>query len=194
MTDLLAIKKKKRAKNPKFLRTDGHKKKRLAKVWRGAKGLHNKIRIGILGKNKVVKIGYGTPAKIRHIELSGLKKITVSNVKDLSKINPKSETALIANVGLRNKMEIIKEAIKKKIIIFNIKNPESFLKESEEKRKQQAEEKKKEELAKRDKEKEKIKTKEEVKKKEEKKEEELNPEEKEEQERREKEKLLIKKQ
>lgn len=193
MTNLIEVKKKKRAKNPDFLRSDAHKKKRLKTGWRSARGHHNKMRLVKRGYRRLVKSGYGTPATLRDFETNGIKKITISNLNDLSKVNPKTECAIISNVGLKRKIELVKEAIKRKIIIFNVKKPEEFLKLVEEGRKKQAEEKKKAELAKKEKEKVKEKTKQEVKKKEETTEE-LNEEEKQEQERKEKEKVIIKKQ
>jgi len=189
MKELLEIKRKKRKKNPDFIRSDAHKKKKLAKVWRYPKGLHNKLRLRHKGHRAVVGPGYRMPRAVRGMEISGLRKVIVNNVKDLGEINAKTECVQIADIGLKKKIEVVKEAAKKKIIIFNVKDPALFLKKAEEGLKQKEEERKKRELRKKEKGKGEAKKKEE---KEEKKE--LSEEEKQEQERREKEKLIIKKQ
>ncbi len=194
MKSLLEVKKAKRAKNPHFLRSDAHKKVRIKTGWRKPNGHHNKMRLSLRGYRQKVRIGFGTPASLRNYEISGLRKVIVRNMAELLKTDPKKDLAVIANIGMKKKLELVKEAIKKKITLSNVKNPEEFLKQAEEARKKRAEEKTKEAASKKDKEKTKEKPKEEQKKKEEAEEKELTPEEMEEKERREKEKLLIKKQ
>ena len=142
MKELLALKQKMKSKNPDFVRTDGHKIKRLKSGWRKPRGLQNKIKLGISGRGARVKIGYGTPKDVIDVERNGFKKIIVHNVKDLAKVDLKSECILIAKVGMKNKIEIVKEAMKRKIVFSNIKNPDLFLKESEEKLKKRKEIKK----------------------------------------------------
>jgi large subunit ribosomal protein L32e len=190
MNNLLEIKKKLNRKKPNFIRSDAHKKKRLGKNWRHPKGHHNKMRLCKAGHPGLIEVGYRMPVAVRGLEISGLKKVLVHNLKELEKLDSKKECALIANIGARKKVEIVKEAAKRKIIIFNVKNPEAFLKGVEESLKKRKQDKEKAEQEKKSKEKKK-----EAKPKEEKKEEkELTPEEKEEQERKEKENLIIKKQ
>ena len=190
---MLEIKRKMNAKRPDFIRSDAHKKKKLPRKWRKPTGHHNKMRLAERGYRTTVKVGYRSPGKVRYLELTGLKKTSVRNLNDLSKIDPKKECADISNTGMKKRMEMVREALNKKITIFNVKNPEAFLKECEEKLRQRKESKKKAEESKKDKEKTKEKVKGEAKKKEEKKEE-LSEEEKKEAEKREKEKILIKKQ
>jgi len=193
MNNLLEIKKNMKRKAPSFIRSDAHKKKRLGKNWRFPKGHHNKMRLGKAGHPGLVEVGYRMPRAVRGLEISGLKKIMVHNLRELEKLDAKKECAIIAKIGMKKKIEIVKDAVKRKIIIFNVKNPEAFLKGADEAMKKRKEQKQTAEQEKKSKEKKKEEKPKEA--KEEKKEEkELNPEEKEEQERREKEKLLIKKQ
>ncbi|MCX6800947.1 MAG: hypothetical protein NTZ73_02055 [Candidatus Diapherotrites archaeon] len=66
------------------------------------------------------KIGYGNPAEIRGIHPSGYVEVRVHNVKELEKINPKTEAGRIsATVGKKKRNEIIVRANEKKIKILN---------------------------------------------------------------------------
>jgi len=92
----------------------------------------------------------------------------------LEGFNPKEEIVLIARVGVKNKIEILKKCIENKYNVSNVKSPEGFIKEVEDNLN-----KKKKEI--KDREEKRKKTKEKaLKKKEEKKEEEKTEEEKEE--------------
>jgi len=194
MKELLELRKRIKSKKPEFIRQDSHKKKRVKRSWRSSKGLHSKMRLKLKGYRRSVEIGWGSPRQVRGLSPEGLEKIAVSNINDLKKIDAKKQGALISgNVGLKKKLEIIKEAEKLKIKILNIKDPEKYLKYAEEFLR-----KKKEEKLEKEKQKEKKKT---EKKKETKKEEktieekvEVTDEEKKKQEKEEKDKVLTKKQ
>lgn len=188
-------------KLPKFTRQSSHKKKRLGTKWRRPKGLHSKMRLQFRGYKGIVKIGFGTHKELKHINRQGLREILIHNLNDLEKIDGKVEGVIIAKtVGLRNKIEIIREAVKKNIIIINVKKPEEFLKiidEGIKKKKETKTEKKKE---KEEKKKELEKKAEEKKKKEEpagkgkeSKDDELTEKVKKEEDKKEKDKVLIKK-
>lgn len=178
-------------KKTKFIRQDAHKKSRLGNKWRRPKGLHSKMRLGLKGYRKSISIGFGSPRKTRNLHSSGLKLIVIKSLKELEKINTKKECIAIAKtIGLKKKVEILKQAIKKNIKVVNIKDVNKFLKDVEEKIKKTKEEK------------EKLKKKKEVKKKEKEKaaekktiEEkvEKTDEEKKEEEKKEKDKILTKK-
>lgn len=174
----------------KFTAQDSHKKKRIKKRWRRPRGLHSKMRLSLRGYRKTVKLGYGNPRKKRHMR-KGLRNVLVFNKNDLENID-KDAGITIANVGRKKKKEIVEEAVKKKITIFNVKDPQEFLKEVEEmmKKKKQEKEKKEEEKKKVKKEK-KEELAEKIKKEEEKKEGKTEEEIKEE-EKKEKDKLLTK--
>ena len=184
MTEIKKIAKKKK---PYFTRSDSNKKLRISKGgWRKPNGLHSKMRLAHRGFKKTVSIGYRNPAIIRGLEKSGMKKVLVMNLDDLKKIDVKNSIAVIGNIGLRKKIEIIKEAQKRKISLSNVKDLSKFLESADKSMAERKERKKKIEEKRAEAKKEK------KEKKEEKKEEELNPEEKEKQERLEKEKMIIK--
>ena len=95
----------------------GRKKKQ---VWRKPKGRDNKMREKRKGYPGVVSIGYRKPKKATPV--------LIHNVKDLEKIREK-DFVVLGNMGKKKKIEIVKKAKEKKIIISNI-NVEKFLKEN----------------------------------------------------------------
>ncbi len=128
-------------KKPDFIRQDSHKKGRVKARWRRARGLQSKIRLAQKGYRLKPKIGYGAPKEIKHL-VKGIKAKTISTIKELKNIS-KDEGIILTKIGLKKKIELIKEALKSKIIILNMKDPELFLKQTEEKLKQKKELKKK---------------------------------------------------
>ncbi len=178
-------------KKLKFIRQDAHKKSSLGNKWRRPKGLHSKMRLSKKGYNKIVSIGYGSPRKTRNMHSSGLKLTIVKSLRDIEKIDAKNECIAVAKtVGLKKRIEILKQAIKKSINVVNIKDIDKFLKDVEEKIKKSKEEKEKlkKEKEVRKKEREKAPKKKTIEEKVEK-----TDEEKKEDEKREKDKLLTKK-
>ncbi len=101
-----------------FKRTEWNKRKKLGEKWRRAKGRDNKIRRGLDGVK--VKVGYGTPVKVRSIHPSGLKEVIVGNLDDLKKIDKKTTAVRISStVGLKKRTEILKQAKKEGIKVLN---------------------------------------------------------------------------
>ncbi len=180
--NLLKLRKQIKSRKPAYNREDSHKKAKLEGLgWRRPKGHHSKMRHGIKGKNKLIEVGYGSPRAVKGLHKSGLREVLIHNVNELEKIKSKEDGIVIASVGLRNKMDIVREAEKKKLTILNLKNPSEFLKKSEELLKSRKESK--QEVSKEKKEKKSV----------EKKVEELSEEEKKIQEKKEKDKLLTQK-
>lgn len=139
----LEIRKLLKAKKPKFLRQDGHKKLRLGNKWRRPKGIQNKVRLNIRGYRKRITVGYKSPADVRGFHRTGLEMIKISSIKELKTLNPKTQGAVISNtVGQKKKLAICEEAKKLNIKILNIKS-EDFIKNVKEKleKKKEAKEK-----------------------------------------------------
>jgi large subunit ribosomal protein L32e len=89
--------------------------------WRKPKGNDSKMRLQIKGYPPIVKVGYGTDAKLRHLHPSGLKPVRVFNVSELDRLNPAEHIVIIASsVGLRKRLQIIEAARAKG---FRISNP-----------------------------------------------------------------------
>lgn len=188
---LLKIKKEIKAKKPKFIRQDAHKKARLRKCWRKPKGLHSKMRLRKGGYRSCVSPGYGTPATLRGKNKKGIIPVEVNNLSDLKKIEESQGAVISTRVGQKKRMEIAKKASELGIKILNIKNIEEYLKKVN-----QEIQKKKEAKQTHMKEKEKKKEEREKKASEKKKEdlaEKVTDEEKKEQEKKEREKILTKK-
>jgi len=179
----------------KFTRKDITKKKRISDSgWRKPKGITNKKRLNRKGHTANVRPGYGTPNAEKNKKAS-LEIITIKNLQELEKINPKTQCVVIGRCGKQKKLDLIKTAEEKKITIINLKvekykeNAQEFFAKREKVTKARAEElKKKEEEAKKD-----AKDKKKEDKTEDKKEEtEISDEEKQKQEKAEKDKILTK--
>jgi large subunit ribosomal protein L32e len=115
-----------RKKKPSFIRQEYYKLPRLKLVWRKPRGIDSKQHEGKKGKGAKPDVGYGTPESIRGMHGAGYFPIVVNNVKEVSKIDTKTQAAVIAGAVGRNKRnEIIKAANKLKIIILNPKKGET---------------------------------------------------------------------
>ena len=114
-----------RKKKPRFIRSDTNKSKKLKKLWRKPKGMHNKLRLGKKGHGKMPSPGYQAPRALRRINLA--RKI-VANVDGMENLNA---MIISSKVGARKKLEIVKRAIEKKIRILNLKNPQIFVEETQ---------------------------------------------------------------
>jgi large subunit ribosomal protein L32e len=109
----------------KFLRRDsarhfqfGKRRKKMLK-WRRPTGRDNKMRDRRRGYPARVSIGYKNKKESKKL-------ILVQNIFDLEKVQ-KGNLILLANVGKKKKIEIIKKAHEKKIEFVNI-NTAKFLK------------------------------------------------------------------
>ena len=142
---LLELRNEMKAKKPDFVRQDAHKKKKLEEKWRRPRGIHSKLRRKFRGKGKHPSIGYSSPKKVRGLTREGLKPVLVHNLNELKTLRD-GEGAVIARIGLKKKIEIVKKAIEMKIKLLNVKNPEKFLEDAKaklEERKKKAEEREK---------------------------------------------------
>ena len=109
---------------PKFIRRNWTKASRLGKgrknkqVWRRAKGRHNKVREKRKGYPIKVMVGFRKKKEERNL-IDGKKPILVNNVNGLERIK-NGEIAIIGNIGNKKKVEIIKRAKEKKILVYNL--------------------------------------------------------------------------
>jgi len=147
MKELLALKKKIAKKRSYYVRSDAHKRVCIPLKWRTPRGCHNKIRLKKRGKVSHPNPGVASPRAVRGMTRHGLRPIQVETLKQLESINLKTECALINNVGKKKRIELLKHAISKKIMVLNFKNPESAIQQIEEARskKQESSKKKKDE-------------------------------------------------
>lgn len=107
----------------KFLRSDITRHSRLGKnrkklqVWRKPRGRHNKIRLKRVSYPVSPNIGYASEKKNAG-KVKGLIPILVHNIADLEPIR-KENIIIIARVGAKKRLEILKRATEKKIPIAN---------------------------------------------------------------------------
>jgi large subunit ribosomal protein L32e len=145
MKKLLEIKKIKKAQKPRFLRRNfmKNKRSRVNDAWRAPRGLHNKLRRRRRGVGQWVMPGYKMPCAVRGLTVQGLEPVVVENVAQVSALDASKHSAILkGSAGKKNRIAMVTEALKKKISILNMKNPEAFLKQCEEQKKQKKTEKK----------------------------------------------------
>ncbi|HEY7535503.1 MAG TPA: 50S ribosomal protein L32e [Thermodesulfobacteriota bacterium] len=109
--DLLRARKKVSATRPKFVRQESWRYIRLAENWRKPKGVDNKMRKQVSGVPPLVKVGYRGPKKARGLHPSGYKDKLIHNIRDLEKLDPKTDAARIGHsVGRRKRIDIVNKA------------------------------------------------------------------------------------
>ena len=124
---LLKVKQDKKSANPRFIRQDIHKKKRLAKLWRKPRGCDSKKRL-MKNNRLIVKPGYGTPKSLRKRDKSGKTIVQVTSVDDMVSLDPKEHTVILSKkTGLKNKIKLLNELIQKNFTIHNIKDPKQYI-------------------------------------------------------------------
>ena len=108
----------------RFLRIDTCRFSRLGKnrrklqKWRRVRGKSNKMRLGRAGYAKVPKVGFKTSRKEAG-KVSGLVPRLVHNMTELESLG-KDNIAILARIGARKKLEMIKRADELKIKILNL--------------------------------------------------------------------------
>jgi len=144
MKELVKLRRNVKAKKPKFLRQEAHKIKKLDNKWRKPKGLDSKMRRGLRGYRRVARIGYGSPKKVSGLNADGFKEARVRNLADLSNVKEGYIVVISGRVGLRKKVELLKEIEKLKFKVSNVDDIKKFLKDAEgrlKKKKKEADEK-----------------------------------------------------
>ncbi len=159
--DHITTRKDLKRKKPEFRRQDSHKKKRVSRTgYRRPKGLQSKVRLNKRGYVKKVTPGYGSPSDVKNMDPKGLFPFIVENKSQLDTLDSSREGAIIASsVGERKRIEIMQEALSKKITLLNVKDPEAYIKDIQDRLKEKketrkhlkAEKKKKEESKKQEK-------------------------------------------
>ncbi|MBC8435273.1 50S ribosomal protein L32e [archaeon] len=110
-------------KKPKFYRSSWNKMHKLGKKvkakrkWRASKGRDSKVRLRERGYSRRPAIGWGAD-KTNAGKVNGYVAVRVETEKDFEKIE-KGQAAIIASVGKKKRMELIKIAETKKIVVLN---------------------------------------------------------------------------
>ena len=109
----------------KFIRQDSFryskigKNRRKLQKWRRPKGGDSKMRLQRKSYPVSPAVGYKSPRKERG-KINSLTPSLVYNVKDIKKLG-KNAIVILARVGAKKKIEIIKQAQESKIKILNVK-------------------------------------------------------------------------
>ena len=132
--DLLELRKQIKSKKPSFIRQDFHKKKKLGKKWRRPTGLHAKMRTRPRGRPRAISIGYRGPKMVRGMHKTGLKQFIIRSVNDLEGLDAKKDGLVISSsLGAKKRIVILKRAKELGLNILNIKSPEEYVKNVEDK-------------------------------------------------------------
>lgn len=115
---------------PRFLRSDTVRHSRLGKnrrklqKWRKPRGRHSKIRRKRFGYPAAPTVGFKSPNASAGM-IAGLTPRLVHNVKELEALT-QANIAIIARVGAKKKLELLKKAQEKDIRIVNagLQNPQ----------------------------------------------------------------------
>lgn len=119
-SQLLAIRRSKKGKTPKFRRQEWFRYQKLGTKWRRPKGLHSKMRKGVKYRPPCASIGFRKPAKVRGLHSSGFEEIMVYNPSHLEDLDPERQAARVGGtVGYKKRLEIEKRANELGIHILN---------------------------------------------------------------------------
>ena len=94
----------------------------LQNSWRKPKGIDNRARRRYKGNICLVKVGYGSNAKTRHVLPNGFLKFVVQNLKDLEMLlvqNRKYAAEIAHNVSAKTRTAIVKRAKELNIKLLN---------------------------------------------------------------------------
>lgn len=112
-------------RRPRFLRVDtvrhlrlGKKRRKLQK-WRRPRGHHNKLRLKRFSYPVQPGIGYGTQQQ-QAGKVQGLIPSLVHNIQELAMLNPKTHAAILAKIGAKKKLELLKKARELQITLLNV--------------------------------------------------------------------------
>jgi len=132
MKELMKIKSAMKKRRPSFKRQEFNKRIRLSRSsWRKPRGVDSKMREQRGGKRAIVKIGYGTPRKLRGRLSNGMFEVPVLTIKELNSLTEDQIALIPRTLGNRRRLELLKEASKSKISLSNFKNIEAKIKEIE---------------------------------------------------------------
>lgn len=120
---LLEQRHQRKKRKPWFVVKESFHVARIAARWRFPRGVHSGVRQMHKGKPALPNPGYGSPKIVYGLTKKGFKPILVHTLEKLHSLNPQYDGAIIAaTVGMRKKLQLLREAQKKNITILNISN------------------------------------------------------------------------
>ena len=139
MNDLLLVRKKVKARKPKFIRQQGQHLTSLSKNWRAPKGMHSKTRRKRRGKMRHPTTGFGSPREVMHFHPSGLKPLLVTHQNQLGLVTKEHGIILSRTMGKKKKLVLLKIIEERKLPLLNIKDIASYKRKAEEEKKKKKE-------------------------------------------------------
>ncbi len=185
MEEVVQLRNERKAKKPRFRRSDVLRVPRLEMKWHKPKGGDNKIRRKLRGHPRQPRIGWGSPRDARGLSPEGFEQTVVHTEEELKEV--KGACIIARTLGARKRILLLKKAQEMKLKVLNFQDAGKEIKNIEENLKARKEQEKAR-LSKKEKIKQEALKKAQAKEKEKKKEE--TPEEKEKREAEEKRKVL----
>jgi len=127
---------------PNFTRYNSEYLKKLDSNWRSPRGIHNKVRLKRKGHPRSPSIGYGSPKEEYGLYKSKFSYKIINSENDLLNLD-EEYVILSGRLGIKNKLNIINKLKASNVKILNLKDPEKFIKDVEEKLKQKKDKRKK---------------------------------------------------
>ena len=97
---------------------------KLSKNWRRPRGIDSRVRRQFRSNKPLVKIGYGTNKKHKHVLANGFKKFLIRNLKDIELLLMNNRVycgELASNLSGRKREQIVKRAKELSVRITNYK-------------------------------------------------------------------------
>ena len=121
LKESLLIRKQIKNRTPEFLRQEWFRYGRIPEHWRRPRGMTSKLRKHLGYRPSVVRVGFRGPKEARGLHPSGFEEVLVYNVRDLEKLNPKTQAGRIgSSVGTKKRMEMEKKADELDLRLLNI--------------------------------------------------------------------------
>lgn len=118
--EVLELRNKISKHRPTFVREESWRYVRLAESWRKPKGIDNHQRKQKKGWPRIVRAGFGGPKIARGLHPSGYTDNLVYNIKDLEKLDPKTDGIRFGHgVGKKKRLAILEKAKEQSFRIFN---------------------------------------------------------------------------
>lgn len=125
----LKLRKQIKSKKPVFLREDYQKRACIPLPWRRPRGLHSKMRHRFAGHRALVHPSYGSPREVRGLHPSGYESVIVHTLNELSKLDTKTQGAVIGGtVGYAKIVTLLTKAKELSVKVLNVKDIDAELK------------------------------------------------------------------